>query len=86
MKLQRGEYGVVVECEGAAPLELRHIIGIGRNYAEHASEMGGKAPERPMYFTKNPSSACLDGDEIVIPDLCRDAATGAGRLRGGLRW
>jgi len=76
MRLVRGEFGVAVEREGAAPLGLGHIIGIGRNYAEHASEMGGKAPERVMYFTKNPCSACLDGDEIVIPGLCRDDATG----------
>ncbi len=38
--------------------------------------MGGAAPERPMYFTKNPVSACLHEDRIVIPDLCRDEATG----------
>ncbi len=76
MKLVRVGHGVAVERDGGAPLGLGHIIGIGRNYADHASEMGGKAPERPMYFTKNPCSACLDGDEIVIPDLCRDGATG----------
>ncbi|MCH7871271.1 MAG: fumarylacetoacetate hydrolase family protein, partial [Planctomycetes bacterium] len=27
-------------------------------------------------FTKNPASACLDGDDIVIPAPCRDEATG----------
>jgi 2-keto-4-pentenoate hydratase/2-oxohepta-3-ene-1,7-dioic acid hydratase in catechol pathway len=29
-----------------------------------------------MVFTKNPAAACLHGDEIVIPALCRDEATG----------
>lgn len=66
--------------EGAEPLLIGHVIGIGRNYAEHASEMGGAAPERPMYFTKNPASICLDGDAIVIPDLCRDEATGGAQV------
>jgi len=78
MKLVRCEFGVGVET-GSGVLELRHIIGIGRNYAEHASEQGASVPERPMVFTKNPGAACLDGDEIVIPPACRDSATGGPR-------
>lgn len=76
LNLIRTEFGVGVERPGRPPLEIRHIIGIGRNYAEHAGEMGADVPDRPMYFTKNPASACLDADAIRIPDLCRDAATG----------
>lgn len=67
---------VAVERPSAEPLPLTHIIGIGRNYADHASEMGGVVPERPMYFTKNPASACLHNDSIVIPPICRDPETG----------
>ncbi len=76
MELIRTEQGVAVDRGGDSPLVIRHIIGIGRNYAAHASEMGAKAPERPMYFTKNPASLCLSGEAIVIPGLCRDPATG----------
>lgn len=76
MLLKRNEKGVYVEGAGSEPVHLTHVIGIGRNYAEHASEMGGEVPERPMYFTKNPASICLDGDPIVIPPICRDEATG----------
>lgn len=76
MLLKRNEKGVNVERAGAEPLHLTHVIGIGRNYAEHASEMGGEVPERPMYFTKNPASISLDSDPIVIPPICRDEATG----------
>jgi len=47
------------------------IIAIGRNYADHAAEMGGKTDELPMVFMKNPASVCGDGDEIVIPPICR---------------
>lgn len=72
MELIRTEYGVGVERPGAEPLPVRHIIGIGRNYAEHATEQGAETPERPMVFTKNPASACLDGDEIVVPRVCQD--------------
>ncbi len=76
MLLKRNEKGVYVERAGSEPVQLTHVIGIGRNYAEHASEMGGEVPERPMYFTKNPASISLDGDPIVIPPICRDEATG----------
>lgn len=75
MHLIKTKVGVAVETADG-PLPIRHIIGIGRNYAEHATEQGADVPDRPMIFTKNPAAACLDGDDIVIPDLCRDEATG----------
>lgn len=74
MNLVRTEFGIAVETPGGL-LPIRHIIGIGRNYAEHAREMGGQAadlPKHPMIFTKNPFAACLDGDDVVIPGICRD--------------
>ncbi|MBU3729136.1 MAG: fumarylacetoacetate hydrolase family protein [Phycisphaerales bacterium] len=46
------------------------ILCIGRNYADHASEMGGQLPERPMVFMKNPASAAGPADDIVIPEVC----------------
>ena len=46
------------------------IICIGRNYADHASEMGGSLPERPMVFMKNPASVTGPTDDIVIPAAC----------------
>ncbi|MEZ6317453.1 MAG: hypothetical protein R3B49_01675 [Phycisphaerales bacterium] len=33
----------------------RHIVGIGRNYAEHARPSRASVPDRPMVFTKNPA-------------------------------
>lgn len=72
MNLIRTSEGVAVTLATGGPLPLRHIIGIGRNYAEHAKEQGAETPDRPMYFTKNPFSASLSGDEIVIPRVCQD--------------
>lgn len=46
------------------------ILCIGKNYSDHAAEMGGAAPERLVLFMKNPASACGDGDAIVIPAVC----------------
>ena len=47
------------------------IIAIGKNYLDHATEMGGKPPEHLMVFTKNPASVVADGDAIRIPAICR---------------
>jgi len=46
------------------------IFACGRNYAEHAREMAGEAPERPVIFMKNPASVIGDGRTIIIPPIC----------------
>ena len=44
------------------------IIGIGKNYLEHAKETGMETPpEHPLIFFKNPSALAKNGDAIVIP-------------------
>lgn len=61
-----------MERTAGAPVPLRHIIGVGMNYAAHAREQGKGVPERPVLFTKNIMAAGLDGEEIVIPKVCQD--------------
>ncbi|MEE4301101.1 MAG: fumarylacetoacetate hydrolase family protein [Pseudomonadales bacterium] len=46
------------------------ILCIGRNYADHAAEMGGEAPDRPVVFMKNPASVIDHDEPIVIPHAC----------------
>lgn len=43
------------------------IVCVGRNYAEHAKELGNEVPTAPLLFLKAPSSIIADGDAIVIP-------------------
>jgi 2-keto-4-pentenoate hydratase/2-oxohepta-3-ene-1,7-dioic acid hydratase in catechol pathway len=43
------------------------IICVGRNYLEHARELGNEVPERPLLFFKPPSAIVRDGEEIVLP-------------------
>ncbi|MDR3709119.1 MAG: fumarylacetoacetate hydrolase family protein [Capsulimonadaceae bacterium] len=44
------------------------IFGIGRNYADHAKEMGNEAPiDEPIVFLKASSSVIASGNQIVIP-------------------
>jgi 2-keto-4-pentenoate hydratase/2-oxohepta-3-ene-1,7-dioic acid hydratase in catechol pathway len=51
-----------------APLLPGKIIGIGRNYAAHAREMGNAPPEEePLIFLKPPSAVISPGDFIIMP-------------------
>ncbi len=51
-----------------APVMPGKIIGIGRNYAEHARELGNVPPDaEPLIFLKAPSSALSPGNPIVLP-------------------
>lgn len=43
------------------------IVCVGRNYADHAVELGNDVPKEPMLFLKAPSAIAFDGDAIVIP-------------------
>lgn len=50
------------------PVEPSKIVCIGKNYAEHASEMGSAPPGEPMFFLKAPSALIGPGDSIVLPN------------------
>jgi len=51
-----------------APLVPGKIIGIGRNYADHARELGNVPPEaEPLIFLKPSSSIIASGDRILLP-------------------
>ncbi len=43
------------------------IICVGRNYADHAKELGNEVPKAPLIFMKPPSSVIGDGEAIVLP-------------------
>ncbi|ANE48312.1 fumarylacetoacetate hydrolase [Paenibacillus swuensis] len=47
---------------------IRNIYCVGRNYGEHAAELGNAIPDKPMIFTK-PTHALItmNGDEIALP-------------------
>jgi 2-keto-4-pentenoate hydratase/2-oxohepta-3-ene-1,7-dioic acid hydratase in catechol pathway len=47
------------------------IVCVGRNYVEHARELGNEVPKEPLIFLKPPSSLIGDGDAIVLPQLAR---------------
>jgi 2-keto-4-pentenoate hydratase/2-oxohepta-3-ene-1,7-dioic acid hydratase in catechol pathway len=43
------------------------IVCVGRNYGEHARELGNVVPEEPLLFLKPPSAVIGDGETIVLP-------------------
>ncbi len=45
------------------------VIGIGKNYADHAAEMGGEVPEAPLVFLKPNTSVIGPDDPIVLPSF-----------------
>jgi 2-keto-4-pentenoate hydratase/2-oxohepta-3-ene-1,7-dioic acid hydratase in catechol pathway len=45
------------------------IIGIGRNYLEHARELGNEVPEVPIIFFKPPTALIGSGEPILLPGV-----------------
>lgn len=50
-----------------APVQPSKIICVGRNYSEHAKELGNDVPTEPLIFLKPPSALISPGDKIVRP-------------------
>ena len=48
------------------------VIGIGRNYAEHAAELGNEVPAEPLAFLKPNTSVIGPGDPIPLPAQSRE--------------
>jgi 2,4-didehydro-3-deoxy-L-rhamnonate hydrolase len=47
--------------------DIRHFIGIGLNYADHAAETGAQIPKEPFVFNKAPSCIVGPNDDVTIP-------------------
>lgn len=43
------------------------IVCVGRNYADHAKELGNEVPGAPLLFLKPPSAIIASGEAIVLP-------------------
>ena len=45
------------------------IVCVGRNYAEHAKELGNEVPKEPLIFLKPPSAVIWESEPIVLPEI-----------------
>jgi len=62
-----GDRLALEEVRLLAPVIPSKVLAIGKNYAEHAREMGGDAPATPVVFLKPSTSVIGPGDPIVHP-------------------
>lgn len=66
-------------CSGAEKTEVgfeikagMKIICVGRNYADHARELGNEVPEEPVLFMKPDSAVMQRNNPFVIPAISND--------------
>lgn len=55
------------EVKLLAPVAPSKIVCVGRNYREHAAELGNKMPDEPLLFLKAPSAVIASEDRIELP-------------------
>jgi 2-keto-4-pentenoate hydratase/2-oxohepta-3-ene-1,7-dioic acid hydratase in catechol pathway len=59
----------LAEASLVPPVEPTKIICVGRNYREHAAELGNEVPDEPLLFFKPPSSLLGPGGSILRPKI-----------------
>lgn len=63
-----GERVPLVDARLLAPVIPRSkVVGIGRNYAAHAAELGHEVPDEPLMFLKPNTSVIGPADNVVLP-------------------
>lgn len=64
---QTGKGVPIPDLKVMAPVLPSKIVCVGRNYREHAAELGNKMPDEPLLFLKAPSAVIGSGDSIKLP-------------------
>jgi 2-keto-4-pentenoate hydratase/2-oxohepta-3-ene-1,7-dioic acid hydratase in catechol pathway len=68
-----GERLPLADARLLAPVIPRSkIVGIGRNYADHAAELGNDVPASPLMFLKPNTSVIGPQDAVVLPRQSRE--------------
>lgn len=68
LKTGKNRYNIS-EVTLLAPAAPSKIVCVGKNYREHALEMGEGIPEEPTLFLKPPTAVINPGDGIIYPDM-----------------
>ena len=66
---KRMEHIALGEARLLAPVRPSKIVCVGRNYREHAAELGNEVPAEPLLFFKPPSSLLASGENIRRPRI-----------------
>ncbi len=59
----------LIEADLLPPVTPSKIVCVGRNYREHAQELGNEIPKDPLLFFKPPSSLLKPGGAVRLPQL-----------------
>jgi 2-keto-4-pentenoate hydratase/2-oxohepta-3-ene-1,7-dioic acid hydratase in catechol pathway len=65
--LDRSSRISLADVQLLAPVLPSKVVCVGRNYREHAAELGNKMPDEPLLFLKPPSSVVASGDSVELP-------------------
>jgi 2-keto-4-pentenoate hydratase/2-oxohepta-3-ene-1,7-dioic acid hydratase in catechol pathway len=62
----------LVSASLLVPAQPSKIVCVGRNYADHAKELGNEPPAEPLIFLKPPSSLIPNNEKIVLPKISQN--------------
>ena len=63
-----------------APVIPSKIVAIGRNYADHAAELGNEVPTEPLLFLKPSTAVIGPGDPLRLPTDLSDEVSFEGEI------
>lgn len=66
---EEGQSWKLGDVQLLAPSEPSKVVCVGRNYAEHAAELGSTLPKEPLIFLKPPSAIIAPEESIVLTPL-----------------
>jgi 2-keto-4-pentenoate hydratase/2-oxohepta-3-ene-1,7-dioic acid hydratase in catechol pathway len=69
LRTRRIEPLALEEATLLAPVQPSKIVCVGRNYREHAAELGNEVPQEPLLFFKPPSALLAPGGTILRPKV-----------------
>ena len=69
LRTRRIEAIALEEAKLLAPVRPSKIVCVGRNYKEHAAELGNEVPKEPLIFFKPPSSLLAPGGAVRRPKI-----------------
>jgi 2-keto-4-pentenoate hydratase/2-oxohepta-3-ene-1,7-dioic acid hydratase in catechol pathway len=62
-----GQRWALADVRLLAPIFSSKVIGVGRNYADHAAELGNEVPKEPLIFIKPSTAVIGPNDAIRLP-------------------
>jgi 2-keto-4-pentenoate hydratase/2-oxohepta-3-ene-1,7-dioic acid hydratase in catechol pathway len=66
-----GQTWALAEVKLLPPCAPSKVVCVGRNYAEHAAELGNPVPKEPLIFLKPPSSVIGPDEPIALPKISK---------------